>query len=198
MIANSRVCSNKSGPCCLAKLFNQYLHVTYKSSFSVQGKSLAPIPESEEEFDEEEEDETEPNRYKKEEPCQGKQVTDSACAGMVQNSEVNRTTVDCFIKTSKSPNNKALSGQEADQRVKFERTSTPEVVSQARQMKEMPEKDSKGWQAIPKPKGHSTLDYARWDRVEEDSSGDDDSDEGEESQPQFRFRVRTVGVRPVK
>lgn len=59
--------------------------------------------------------------------------------------------------------------------------------------------DSKGWQAIPKPKGHSTLDYARWDRVEDDSSEDDDDDDDEEeSQPQYRFRVRTVGVRPVK
>lgn len=62
---------------------------------------------------------------------------------------------------------------------------------------------SNAWQAIPKPKGHSTLDYARWDTVVEndDSSQEDDSDEDsdeEEDQPQYRFRVRTVGVRPVK
>ncbi|CAH8360586.1 unnamed protein product [Eruca vesicaria subsp. sativa] len=60
---------------------------------------------------------------------------------------------------------------------------------------------SNAWQAIPKPKGHSTLDYARWDSVENDDSseGDDtDEDSDEEDQPQYRFRVRTVGVRPVK
>lgn len=56
---------------------------------------------------------------------------------------------------------------------------------------------SKGWEAIPKPKGHSRLDYSQWDRVDDDSSEDDD-DEDEQQQPQYRFRVRTVGVRPVK
>uniref|UniRef100_A0A1J3I917 Mitochondrial import receptor subunit TOM34 n=2 Tax=Noccaea caerulescens TaxID=107243 RepID=A0A1J3I917_NOCCA len=56
--------------------------------------------------------------------------------------------------------------------------------------------NSNGWQAIPKPKGHSTLDYARWDTVEDDEDGD--SDDSDESRPQYRFRVKTVGVRPVK
>ncbi|KAH7679165.1 TPR-like protein [Dioscorea alata] len=55
----------------------------------------------------------------------------------------------------------------------------------------------KGWEAIPKPKGHSGLDYSRWDRVEDDSSEDED-DEEEEQKPQYRFRLKTVGVRPVK
>lgn len=59
-------------------------------------------------------------------------------------------------------------------------------------------KDSNGWQAIPKPKGHSALDYARWDRVDDESSEDDDDSDDEESKPQYRFRVRTVGMRPVK
>lgn len=60
---------------------------------------------------------------------------------------------------------------------------------------------SNAWQAIPKPKGHSTLDYARWDTVENDDSSDEedsDEDSDDEDQPQYRFRVRTVGVRPVK
>ncbi|KAI3949766.1 hypothetical protein MKX01_040983 [Papaver californicum] len=62
---------------------------------------------------------------------------------------------------------------------------------------------SQGWQAIAKPKGHSNLDYSRWDSVEDDSSDDDDDDsdeddDEEESQPQYRFRLKTVGVRPVK
>lgn len=63
---------------------------------------------------------------------------------------------------------------------------------------ESTDQQSKGWQTIPKPKGHSALDYARWDNVEDDSSEDDEEDEDEESLPQYRFRVRTVGVRPVK
>lgn len=60
------------------------------------------------------------------------------------------------------------------------------------------EQNSERWKTIPKPKGHSQLDYSRWDRVKDDSSDDDDSDDNEDSQPQFRFRVKTVGVRPVK
>lgn len=58
------------------------------------------------------------------------------------------------------------------------------------------------WEAIPQPKGHSRLDYSRWDRVEDESSEDDDDDDDdddeEDSQPQFRFRVKTIGVRAVK
>lgn len=50
---------------------------------------------------------------------------------------------------------------------------------------------------IPKPKGHSRLDYSRWDKVEDDSSEDDDDDD-EDSQPQYRFRVKNIGVRSVK
>ncbi|KAG6472370.1 protein unc-45 homolog A-like [Zingiber officinale] len=55
-----------------------------------------------------------------------------------------------------------------------------------------------GWEAIPKPKGHSGLDYSRWDRVKDESSEEDEDDDTEEQQPQYRFRVRTVGARPVK
>uniref|UniRef100_A0A0A9DTU8 Uncharacterized protein n=1 Tax=Arundo donax TaxID=35708 RepID=A0A0A9DTU8_ARUDO len=54
-----------------------------------------------------------------------------------------------------------------------------------------------GWEAIPKPKGHSGLDYSKWDKVEDDSS-DDEEDSEEEELPQYKFKVRTVGVRPVK
>lgn len=76
-----------------------------------------------------------------------------------------------------------------DKQVEPERTkSIPESTDQ----------HSKAWQAIPKPKGHSNLDYSRWDSVEDDSSEDDDDDDDEDCQPQYRFRVRTVGVRPVK
>lgn len=54
------------------------------------------------------------------------------------------------------------------------------------------------WEAIPKPKGHSRLDYSRWDKVVDDSSEDEDDEDDEESPLQYRFCVRTVGIRPVK
>lgn len=89
-----------------------------------------------------------------------------------------------------------------DQKAEPEKTSTDVKVSAPRILskKDSSEQDSKGWQAIPKPKGHSNLDYSRWDRVEDDCSeeDDDDEDDNEDSQPQYRFRLRTVGVRPVK
>ncbi|KAI3895187.1 hypothetical protein MKX03_025930 [Papaver bracteatum] len=76
------------------------------------------------------------------------------------------------------------------------------VVPATQVSKDLNTPHSQGWQAIPKPKGHSNLDYSRWDSVEDDSSDDDDDsdedDDEEESQPQYRFRLKTVGVRPVK
>lgn len=89
--------------------------------------------------------------------------------------------------------------QERDQNYEPKMTTVEVMVPKA-PSKESTEKQSEGWQTIPKPKGHSTLDYARWDNVEDDSSEeeDDDDDEDEESLPQYRFRVKTVGVRPVK
>ncbi|KAL1559877.1 sperm-associated antigen 1-like [Salvia divinorum] len=56
---------------------------------------------------------------------------------------------------------------------------------------------------IPKPKGYSQLDYSRWDRVQDDSSEEEDDGEREDgdeddSQPQYRFCVKTVGVKAVK
>lgn len=53
-----------------------------------------------------------------------------------------------------------------------------------------------GWESISKPKGHSGLDYSKWDKVEDDSSDDEEDDE--EQLPQYKFKVRTVGVRSVK
>lgn len=98
---------------------------------------------------------------------------------------------------------------QARKKVEPRKTITAEVIAQAQRKaeprntapaeadtrtKESIKQNSNGWQAIPKPKGHSTLDYARWDRVEDDSSEDDDEEEEEDSQPQYRFRVRTSGV----
>jgi hypothetical protein len=54
-----------------------------------------------------------------------------------------------------------------------------------------------GWETILKPKGHSGLDYSKWDKVEYDSSDEEDDDD-EEELPQYKFKLRTVGVRSVK
>lgn len=54
-----------------------------------------------------------------------------------------------------------------------------------------------GWETIEKPKGHLGLDYSKWDKVEDDSS-EDDEDDDEDDLPQYKFKVRTIGVRPVK
>ncbi|KAG8365244.1 hypothetical protein BUALT_Bualt18G0084100 [Buddleja alternifolia] len=75
------------------------------------------------------------------------------------------------------------------------------AIANNKKTEEASDKQSAGWQTIPKPKGHSHLDYSRWDRVEDDSSeeeDDDDDDDDDDSQPQYRFRVKTVGVRAVK
>lgn len=61
-------------------------------------------------------------------------------------------------------------------------TVTPEAMASIQQ--------SSGWKTIPKPKGHSHLDYSRWDQVEDVSSDDDDNNSHYTSHPQYRFRVK--------
>ncbi|XP_028768718.1 protein unc-45 homolog A-like [Neltuma alba] len=149
--------------------------------------SLAPIPESEEEFEEQgyEEEVTvkENNKWEK------SQEND---VGRDHKDELAKATINTEI------DEKSSSEQGIDQNSE-PKTSTPETIAKAPQ-EEPAEQHSKAWQSIPKPKGHSTLNYARWDSVEDDSSEDDDDDDEdeEESQPQYRFRVRTIGVRSVK
>ena len=48
-----------------------------------------------------------------------------------------------------------------------------------------------GWAAIPKPKGHTGVDYSRWSGLGDDISS---SDEEEEEEPQYRYRVKNVGL----
>ncbi|GAB4854744.1 hypothetical protein Ancab_023330 [Ancistrocladus abbreviatus] len=132
--------------------------------------SLAPIPESEAELEEEEEDRSKENPARE---------NDFQRVG-----EENHRVEDTFVGTK--------------QKIKPE-ASSPNICSFAREddrNKMLPEHHSKGWVAIPKPKGHSKLDYSRWDAIEDDS-GEDGSDD-EETQPQYRFRVKTQCVRPVK
>lgn len=185
--------------------------------------SLAPIPESEVELEEEEEDEHEAEPCgqveiqdaatalvdinQKNEPCQ---TTNDAEVSVHKTPDIKKISVESTEK--KSEPRKTIAAEviaQARKKVEPRKTITAEVIAQAQRKaeprntapaeadartKESIKKNSNGWQAIPKPKGHSTLDYARWDRVEDDSSEDDDEEEEEDSQPQYRFRVRTSGV----
>ncbi|XP_010462478.1 PREDICTED: mitochondrial import receptor subunit TOM34 [Camelina sativa] len=146
--------------------------------------SLAPIPESEEEFEQDQEQDVEQDTAEK----KYRQVE----RALHERRDKRFDSVVAVTKDLETTLNK----------VEVVAPKTPEVRDQ--NSKEVPlsgKLQSNAWQAIPKPKGHSTLDYARWDSVQDDSSeedDDDDSDGSSESPPQYRFRVKTVGVRPVK
>ncbi|XWS10711.1 hypothetical protein CRYUN_Cryun38cG0021100 [Craigia yunnanensis] len=193
------------------------LHVSKKVDFVffAQGKALVPIPESEAELEEEEDDD------KKED------IVVPAVRKDLNAAELNGDLVKAEMIAPEKPEVKEFPGQETDYKNVPERNpgvAAPQVPNDkdSKGCQAIPEtkghsgqnnvpqrigvaaplqqgiKDSKGWQAIPKPKGHSTLDYARWNRVEDDSSEDDDDNNDEESQPQYRYRVSTVGMQPVK
>lgn len=138
--------------------------------------SLAPIPEDDAELEEEEDDDDIEQGVEMEEDR--REVKESEDGGDMVVEEV-------------------IADEQEGQ---VERVSPKaEVPAENKSTDKLSEEKSSGWQAIPKPKGHSQLDYSRWDRVEDDSSEDDDNEEDEdESPPQYRFRVKTVGVRAVK
>ncbi|XP_062170646.1 uncharacterized protein LOC133876393 [Alnus glutinosa] len=159
--------------------------------------SLAPIPESEAELEEDEEDkdEAESNRNGEEEQFEDVVVA----VDRDEKAELSGTNINAEVIAPEMQSSEESYGQERDKSETKMISSTTVVIATKMQSKREPfEQDPKGWQTIPKPKGHSTLDYARWDRVEDDSSEEEDDDDDEESQPQYRFRVRTIGVRPVK
>ncbi|KAA0054651.1 peptidyl-prolyl cis-trans isomerase FKBP5 [Cucumis melo var. makuwa] len=140
------------------------------------------------------------NVYAANEKCnEGKEYAVTPSFAQIQKPEHNCNLIEKkIIKTTQG--NCGLSEVErVNQKVEVKLTTKSEVVAPREQIKKgITTQGPNGWQTIPKPKGHSALDYARWDRVEDDSSEDDDDDEEEDSGPQFRFRVRTVGVKPVK
>ncbi|KAK7324327.1 hypothetical protein VNO77_27860 [Canavalia gladiata] len=161
--------------------------------------SLAPIPESEEEFEEQEDEEPEviPKGENKKEEMEGKYVVVSHIR-TDQKDELGKGIIGAECAPHKvDPRFSTNQGRNQNYEPK---KSTEDAIDPKVPSKGSTEQHSKGWQTIPKPKGHSALDYARWDSVEDDSSDDDDDDdnEDEESLPQYRFRVRTIGVRPVK
>lgn len=133
--------------------------------------SLAPIPEAELEEDEDEDDDL---KVDWEEQCTNKETNE------VDVGEDNRDVIEATARKAESGSVK----------------QTTEVGDV--QKIESSEQQPSSWEAIPQPKGHSRLDYSRWDRVEDESSEDDDDDDDDDSQPQYRFRVKTIGVRAVK
>ncbi|XAR56902.1 hypothetical protein NMG60_11037543 [Bertholletia excelsa] len=155
------------------------LHARLKTQLS-----LAPIPEAETELEEDEE-------------SQGEESGDEVAQDEESEDEAERIRYDAEAEEDKDIENSVVAG---DQENEFDKSSAISEVNnpQVQSIKGSSEQNSRGWQAIPKPKGHSQLDYSRWDRVEDESSEDDDDEDDEESQPRYRFRVRTVGVRPVK
>lgn len=144
-------------------------------SIFVQGKSLAPIPEDDAELEEEEDE-------------------DDIEQGVEQDEDKRE------VEESEDASDVVEEDIAEEQEIEVGRVSPKAVVpTENKSAVKLSEEQSSGWQAIPKPKGHSQLDYSRWDRVEDDSSEDDDDEEDEdESPPQYRFRVKTVGVRAVK
>ncbi|KAG6664058.1 sperm-associated antigen 1A-like [Carya illinoinensis] len=161
--------------------------------------SLAPIAESEAELEEEEEYKDEAESIGNEEEEQHKEEENAIVAvGTAQKNELKETIISAEVKVPETQRSKESYEQERDKsEPKKISCAAVSIAAEVESNKESFEQDPKGWQTIPKPKGHSTLDYARWDRVEDDSSEEEDDDD-EESQPQYRFRVGTIGVRPVK
>ncbi|KAG7995469.1 hypothetical protein I3843_01G111100 [Carya illinoinensis] len=160
--------------------------------------SLAPIAESEAELEDEEEeykDESEPGGN--EESEQYKEEENAVVTAGIDQKEFDGTLINADVNVPEMQRPKESYEQEGEKSKPAKNSFTAvEIAPKVQSNEELFEQDSKGWQTIPKPKGHSTLDYARWDRVEDNSSEEDDDEE--ESCPQYKFRVKTIGMRPVK
>nr|GEU98378.1 RNA-directed DNA polymerase, eukaryota, reverse transcriptase zinc-binding domain protein [Tanacetum cinerariifolium] len=125
--------------------------------------ALAPIPELEEEVDDEEGEEDEVLELEEEDREEDDKDEQSTSLQLAEHDSHEPTEPVPKIEVSKPEN-------------------APQTIS---------------IEEIPKPKGHSRLDYSRWDKVEDDSS-EDDEDDDEDSKPQYRFRVKNIGVRAIK
>ncbi|KAG6667715.1 protein unc-45 homolog A-like [Carya illinoinensis] len=159
--------------------------------------SLAPIAESEAELEDEEEykDESEPSGNAESE--QYKEEENAVVTAGIDQKEFDGTLINADVNVPEMQRPKESYEQEREKSKPAKNSFTAvEIAPKVQSNEELFEQDSKGWQTIPKPKGHSTLDYARWDRVEDNSSEEDDDEE--ESCPQYKFRVKTIGMRPVK
>ncbi|MQL75549.1 hypothetical protein Taro_007916 [Colocasia esculenta] len=159
--------------------------------------SLAPIPESEEEtvVPEEEEEESIEDAGKNVEQPVSIQESTATQAQSIKDSASGHPGGWKAIPKPKGQSGMDHSywdiqdvGKKVEQTVSIQESA----AIQTRNTKSSANGHPRGWEAIPKPKGHSGLDYSRWDKVEDDSSEDEEEEE-EEEQPRYRFRVRTVG-----
>ncbi|KAK4341752.1 hypothetical protein RND71_037568 [Anisodus tanguticus] len=173
----SYICSIFSPASLYCSVYGLTIHwpvflATYITAAACGGKSLAPIPEAEAEL-EEDEDGDDYLKEDWEEQCTNKETNEG---------DIGKDDRDVVEAT-----------------VEAESVKQTTEVGDVQKI-ESPEQQSSSWEAIPQPKGHSRLDYSRWDKVEDESSEDDsdDDDDEDDSQPQYRFRVKTIGVRAVK
>ncbi|KAF2935849.1 uncharacterized protein [Oryza sativa Japonica Group] len=160
------------------------LHARLKTQLA-----LAPIPESEEEslYLEEDKQELPPERNVNIEIC----ITKS-----------DKPATEMILK--KKPTTELIVENKPATELILEKKPATELILEKKHATEPPKVEvppslpqkPQGWETIAKPKGHSGLDYSKWDKVEDDSS--EDEDEEEEELPQYKFKVRTVGVRSVK
>nr|GMC72311.1 sperm-associated antigen 1 [Ipomoea batatas] len=159
----------------------QNLHARLKTQLS-----LAPIPEAEVELEEDDEEDVAELEDDEEDIAE---LKDDDEEEHTNSSECNKDDEFQNEMHMVASEKKVESGKA---------TPTTEVATQVQNLEKSLQQQSAGWQAIPQPKGHSSLDYSRWDSVEDESSEEEDDDEEDEPKPQYRFRVKTVGVRAVK
>ncbi|KAL9689549.1 hypothetical protein QQ045_009935 [Rhodiola kirilowii] len=132
--------------------------------------SLPPIPESEAEVEEEDTNRDESDS----------QITNKCPSVDIDEKECTEMGCEYPIQPGKTHHD--------EKGIVTEREGNKKCIDRHRHPKER--------HTMPEPKGHSKLDYSRWDQIETDSSGDEDDDDG--SQPQYQFRVKTVNIRHVK
>ncbi|RWR81905.1 protein unc-45 A [Cinnamomum micranthum f. kanehirae] len=138
-------------------------------------KALTPIPESEEEalaaeLEEEEEEEMEA-------------ALEETVEAELEDEEVVGEAEEATIVAEVDKNKKIMSPG-----------NNPELLVN-RTSEDSSDMHPQGWEAVPKPKGHSRLDYSRWDKVEDDSS--EEEDKQKTHNPNIGS-VETLGCGPVK
>ncbi|KAG9143906.1 hypothetical protein Leryth_016103 [Lithospermum erythrorhizon] len=164
--------------------------------------SLAPIPEAEAEFEEEDEDrdeeelEEEPRKDYNEADLEEEknEVVNHAVELGVDDAETCKAR-EQMGRTEKIIANEPLPNLQKETLASVN-SKAEAAFSQAPNIDKSLDLKPLDFQTVGKPKGHSRLDYSKWDTVEDSSSEDEDDED--EYQPQYRFRVKNVGVRAVK
>ncbi|XP_058089115.1 uncharacterized protein LOC131236041 [Magnolia sinica] len=139
-----------------------------KADRCVDGESLTLIPESEEEALEAELEEEALEAELEEEESVEAELEEEESVEV----ELEEETMEADAQQEKAVGAAVISDQKAETRSNNSKLPVPQAQSL-----EHSDLHPKGWEAIPKPKGHSGLDYSRWDRVEDDSSEEEDEEE---------------------